>query len=175
MTEERALARAAKEYGLPVPMHGKIYGKRPTVYSFHCFGCGGVGFKLTGPANGYCSRDCYSKNTVGDRNRLWRGGKSINGCGYVQFNRTSKLEHRVVMESHLGRSLNEFETVHHRNGIKTDNRIENLELWASTHLKGQRVSDLLDWCLDNYSEEIKIKQDISEIVNGITRKAKSRT
>jgi HNH endonuclease len=55
------------------------------------------------------------------------------------------FEHILVAEDLLGRHLRDGETVHHRNGVRDDNRRENLELWTSPQPSGIRVSDAIDW------------------------------
>ncbi len=64
------------------------------------------------------------------------------------------LEHRYVMEQVLGRRLKPHEHVHHVNGDRADNRESNLELWTTSHPKGQRVADKLKWAreiMDTYA------------------------
>lgn len=67
--------------------------------------------------------------------------------GYVIVKRDGRklAEHQWVMEQMLGRRLLPGENVHHRNGVKNDNRPENLELWVVKQPRGQRVEDLVEW------------------------------
>ncbi len=131
-----------------------------------CLGCGKerwVFVKSNKADSDYCAQ-CGQKKAAplraqkyrGAKNGWWRGGITIDKNGYRMVkcypedfyhpmvnNANYVREHRLVMAQHLGRCLQPWEVVHHRNGDKTDNRIENLELntantHSSDHGKGYR-------------------------------------
>lgn len=87
-------------------------------------------------------------NKSGPESRRWAGGRHENSKGYVMvWQSTGKYvaEHVLVMQESLGRSLYPGENVHHKNGVRNDNRLENLELWVTTQPSGQRPEDLVEW------------------------------
>ena len=76
----------------------------------------------------------------------WKGGKYITQEGYVKFScgeYCDQVEHRIIAEKSLGRKLKENEVVHHRNGIRHDNRNKNLMICTkSFHMWLHRMIDI---------------------------------
>jgi len=126
---------------------------------------------VTGRADGpgwHCICDCGRLRThhahrlrrglVTSCGECWKDERYIRDDGYVMVympnhprsrrNNGRVLEHIVVMEEKLGRPLLPGENVHHINGVRDDNRPENLELWDTNQPAGQRVEDKLAWALE---------------------------
>lgn len=115
----------------------------------------------------YCSKECLSigrestasvpigtlRETI-DKYILIKVPKNYFGShknGWI-------LQHRYVMEQHLGRALTKNENIHHKNGDRSDNRLENLELWGTKQPIGQRVVDKVAHAkeiLKKYEEELE--------------------
>lgn len=138
------------------------YGLGPKKEKLKCIVCG-VDFLQKRLSNTtYCSDSCKRLGVFRKNKGLPVHGprKHIKGSGYITTSgykilsrkhpnsskRGQIMEHVLIMSEYLGRPLFAKETVHHKNGIRHDNRIENLELWSHSHPFGQKVEDKIAWC-----------------------------
>ena len=139
---------------------GKISKQSGIEWEFECV-CGKKIIRVASLVMGGSPQSCGCKNhQTGTDNPNWKGGVvHCNTHGYVKVRKPEHPfanggyvpQHRLVMEEHLGRYLTSEETVHHKNGMRDDNRLENLELWTGNHPYGVRQKDLKQWAI-NYLE-----------------------
>jgi hypothetical protein len=105
----------------------------------------------------YCSKMCADaakrQDAVVDKNGYRRFGSA------ARFGGGSVLEHRQLMAAKLGRDLLPTETVHHRDGQRANNSDGNLELWSSSHPRGQRVIEKVQWAIEILKQYPEFAED----------------
>lgn len=94
----------------------------------------------------------YGNSYVRKQNEHGLGTLDEKGYKRISTPYGRMTEHRYVMMKHIGRKLYKHENVHHINGIRDDNRIENLELWSTKQPYGQRVEDKIAFCKEFLSD-----------------------
>lgn len=114
---------------------------------------------------GLCNTHYQRAQRCGDENyqphRAPKGTGFTDKAGYriVSDGNGGKIkEHRLVMERYFGRKLLLHENVHHKNGNRSDNRLDNLELWSTKQPRGKRIEDLVEYA----KEILEIYGDLHE-------------
>ena len=122
---------------------GKVLKQDIVFYKDSCPQCGVSLWHRRKDIGRRVCNECHKKSSANalERHPMWRGGRHLRKDGYVDITigrddpyapmitKSGRLlEHRLVMAKHLGRCLQPWEIVHHRNGHRADNGIENLEL-----------------------------------------------
>lgn len=89
----------------------------------------------------FCSNGCWKKSHIGNSHiDIWGYKVILQPDHPCAQNRGYILEHRLVMMNHLGRLLSSQELVHHINGNKLDNRIENLQVISRKDIGGKKLN-----------------------------------
>lgn len=155
-TKERICPQCGKPFSVERPSRPDVFCSRECGYAARaglpkptyeriCPGCGTT-FCVTRrySTKKFCTPSCYHQHNSRDGHKQWAGGRFVRSDGYVLINVSpgrAELEHRLIMEQHIGRKLGTDECVHHINGDRADNRLENLELKSrSQHTKDDHAS-----------------------------------
>ena len=130
------------------PACGYQAKKRRHLEERTCENCGKTFMHTRYMPKRYCSLSCRSYG-IGEKQSQRAGWKLRASDGYIitTIKGNTIMQHRLVMEQHLGRELKPYENVHHRNGVTTDNRIDNLELWIRRQPYGQRSEETIKWAI----------------------------
>jgi len=84
----------------------------------------------------FCNFDCYMAYRIGENHPNYKNGTKCRPDGYLRDSKTDRYLHRIIMENHLGRKLTDIEVVHHIDGNKKNNSVDNLDIHTnSSHRK----------------------------------------
>lgn len=105
------------------------------IYEKNIYTCSSCGEKFHGARHGntgykFCSQSCSKSFMKGSNSLAYKDGSTINSAGYkcIKVGDKYLYEHRLIIEEHIGRKLTVNEVVHHKDGDKLNNSIENLQI-----------------------------------------------